>query len=356
MKIKISELREFLKRSAKIKSKGIIPVHDYLLVEFDRETVSITKSNGNAFCKHTIEEDNEGKGVFLVEEKRVSALVANAKGEHLTFATKGKQVIVTDATNKLTLQGEDPKTFPAFPEMDDAKRFELDPQTLAALFEARNFTSIIESNLHYVYCHERGGIHYIEATNQQVLYSKKFDRELPFLALSPETCGIVTSFDMVQYFSAGNYDFFDTSRTLYGFIKTEYQPVNFAPVYESIDRAQTLTLTKAPVVDFCALVSSLATYKSPIIRFVDPQSGDNVLSGLYDEPEYNVDVQRVFEIQKDFDTKGFNFNVPQLTEVLKCFATDEVILSPDPKHHAWCLRHPEEEGLEIIMVSYQINL
>lgn len=346
MKIKVSDLRDFFKKSAKIKSNGIIPIYDFLLFEFTCEAVSITKTNGNAFCKYTVTQDTETKGQLLIEEKRLSALVNNAKGEFVHFKVKGKKITLKDDNNELSLQlNEEISAFQTMPESEGAEMVILTPDVLSALFEARNFASLVESNFHYVYAHKKGNEHCVFASNRTILYVRKFEDELPNLALSPEVCSIIASFGHVQYYSAGNYDFFDTGNTVYGFIKTTYTAPEYAPVINSIDTTQTLVLDKNEVLSFCELVNSLAVKELPIIGFEASQ--DAGLLVFYKEPEYSVETEKLLPVERNFWPEDFSMNASMLKDVLKCFTSEKIVIATSGKQNIFGISAPEEKALTI---------
>jgi DNA polymerase III sliding clamp (beta) subunit (PCNA family) len=352
MKIKVSDLKEFFKRSNKIKSNGVLPIHDYLLIESTPECVAITKSNGNMYCKHTIEEDNQGTEKLLVEEKRLSALVGNAKGEFIHFNTKGKKVTLKDAANEVKLEAMkevEVNAFKTFPESEGADRITLNPDVLAALFEARNFSAIVESNFHYVYAHKKEAGHFIYSSNGHLMYLRKFEEELPELVLSPEVCSIVCQFQSVQYYTAGNYDFFDTGATVYGFIKSEYKAPEYMQIIRSINQDEQITMNRAEVISFCELVSSLAVAKFPVLKF--EETAEDTLLMQYEESEYNVKTEREVKVKKNLWPETFAFNSGYLTQVLKCFTTEEVNLSANADQKLWCFTHPDEPTLTILIAK-----
>lgn len=355
MKIKISDLREFFKRSNKIKSHGIIPMHDYLLIEFEKECISITKTNGNMFCKHVVEEGGEGVGKILIEEKRLSALVNNAKGEFVTFKVSGKKTIIKDEINEVKLEtmGDvNVEAFQKFPDTQGAERTILNPEMLAALFEAKNFASIVESNLHYVYAHELKGSYYVFATNRHLLYQRKFDEPLPQLALSNDVCSIISTFQHVEYFTAGNYDFFDTGKTVYGFIKTEYTPPDYTQIIDRLSEDESFTLVKEEILSFCELVNSLAISKFPVLIFDD---ADEKIVVHFDENEYNAECEKILDVQKNFYPKSFAMNCADLTQALKCFISEEIVFAPGDNERIYGLTHPEEKGLLVMVCPVMLK-
>lgn len=349
MKIKVADLKDFLKKSNKIKSNGIIPIHDYLLIEFEPSSVSITKNNGNMFCKHTVEEENKGTDKLLVEEKRLIALVNNAKGEFISFKKTGKKIVLKDDVNELKLEQPkeiDVNIFQTLPNNEGAEKTILTPDVLAAIFEARNFCSILECNLHFVYLQQIENFYCVFATNQHTIYQRKFEAPLPQLSLSVEVASIVSTLQHVEYFTAGNYDFFDTGRTVYGFIKSDYKAPDYMHIIRSINNEETMTFSKEQLSSFCALVGSLAVKQIPIIKFDDIEEA---VLAHYDEVDYNTESEKKLDVEKNFPPKPFALNCNYLSQILKCFTTESVVLSPGQNERIYSVTHTEEKGLTILI-------
>lgn len=355
MKIKVSDLKEFFKRSSKIKSNGIIPIYDYLLFEFVPNRVTIAKSNGNIFCKHTIDEPGAHNQAFFVEEKRLVALVNNAKGEYITFKVSGNKTVLKDERNEVKVEApHDMKVslFQKFPDTEGAEKTILNPGVLSALFEARSFASVVESNFGFVYAHKKETGFYVYASNGHLIYLRKFEEELPDLALLPETCSIIATYPHLEYFTSDNYDLFDTGKTLYGFIKTTYRAPEYFHIIKNIDQSQFLTVKKEEVLSFCELVKSLSVHSYEIIKF---EAADEGLFAKYEEIEYNVEAEKTIELKKNFWPEGFALNNALFTQILKCFPTEEITLSPSPGQKIFGVIAPEEEGLIIAIAPFYIK-
>lgn len=347
MKIKANDLKEFFKRSGKIKSAGIIPIYDYLLIECGKESVSITKTNGYTFCKHIAEEDNDTQDKFIIEEKRLSALVANDEGEYIYIERKGGKIVLKDKVNKVLLPDDQkPEHFPKFPDNDHKEKTLLNTEVLAALFEGKNFVLSLEvdTNFSFVYVVKKDGKFYVAATNRNILYLRKINEALPQFAVSSEACSIISAFNHVEYYPAGNYDFFDTGKTVYGFIRTTFKAPDFWPIIGSIEADKTIKVSKEAIASFMKLVNSTSVKKIPIVRF---EAQDKALLLSYDESEYNADAEREIEIEKNFWPEVFHLNASFVALILKCFRTDNVFISPNTGNYLFAFTHPEEKGLTV---------
>jgi DNA polymerase III sliding clamp (beta) subunit (PCNA family) len=348
-KIKLSDLKDFLRKSSKIKTNGVIPVHEFLLIETFAEEITITKTNGNAFIKTTITQDNEAVEKHLIEEKRLSAFASNAKGEFITVRQVKQTTILKDGENEVKLGAVDGVNFEAFqrfPETEGAETTVLGPDLLAALFAAKDFVSILESNLHFVYVQPDGNGSVVFATNQHLLYERKFEEVLPEMTLSPDVCSIVSTFNHVSFFTAGNYNFFDTGSTVYGFIKTEYKAPNYKVVINQISFEDELKMDREEVLSFCQLVNSLSVEKFATIKFDDIEEAMLI---HWDESGYSTETERKLDVEKNFPPKPFALNCIYLMQILKCFDTKEVSFYPGDNERIYAITHPDEPGLKILI-------
>lgn len=349
MQIKLSTLKDFFSKSAKIKSNGVIPIYNYLLIECDRENISIIKTNGNAFIKQCAEEENKAEEKYLVEEKRLVALVRNAKGDFINITAKGKKLILKDAANEIKLEAMDGvnfEAFPKFPGSEGAETFVLTPDVVSALFVARNFAATLESNLHFVYALKFRGKNVVFATNRHILYLKEFEEEVPALALSPEICSIVCPFNSLEYYTAGNYDFFNTGNTVYGFIKTEYTAPDFSPIIDGIDFENKMTINKDELFSFCKLVESLAVKEIPILKF---EENDGELLAYYEEAELSTETEKVLKVEGEIIC-GFALNNGFLKQALDCIGTDDVVFHVRHSQKPIGVTHPDEKGLTLLIM------
>lgn len=347
-KINISELREFLKRSGKIKTNGILPIHDFILVEFELETTNLIKTNGKVYCKHRIEEGTDTPARVLIEEKKLAALVSNSKGgEFITVKVKGEQVILQDQASKITVAFEDAKHFPEFPENGEGERVGLSGEVLAALFEASKFTLLGDTNFSNVYIQKHGTQYCVISSNRGILYRRAFDYALPQLALNPEACNMISGFNMVEYYTQGNYNFFDTGKTIFGFVVSEFSAPDLVPVFTQLKMENEFTISKESVTSFCDLVNSSATLKFPDV-VVEPGK-DNVLSFSYNEAHTNMDVQKNIEAKSNFEVERFKCSANNLSNIIGCFSTDEVVFHPSHKGNVYGFDHADEPGLLVAL-------
>lgn len=346
MKIKVVDLKEFIKRSAKITSNGIIPIYDYLLFEFNKESICITKTNGQTYCKHEIDNDGNEVCSLLIEEKRLTSFVNNTGGEELTFKIKNKQVEISDSVNLVSVPTEEVSLFPAFPEQGNSNEaVSISSEVIKSLNEAKQFrfNGKYETNYSYIYVSKNEIGSFVFATSGNVFYLKKFEEDLPAFSLSPESCSMLLPYSNVLYYSSNNYNFFNTGKTIFGFIQSELKSVDFRPVLNSVNRSEWLEIDRKDFVDFSDLVLSFS-FLVPIIRF--SFSGENVLAN-YSEENYNVNAERLISAKKNFEADSFNFNASFINMALRCFTGEKIKAFPAFK--SYCFESEEEKGLSIVV-------
>ncbi|MCG2614868.1 hypothetical protein LZZ85_11270 [Terrimonas sp. NA20] len=351
MRIKVTDLREFFKRSSKIRSNGVLPIHDYLKIDFSREAVVITKSVSFAFCRHEIESESNDIETILVEEKRLSALVNSAEGEYITFEIKKDKILLSDSINEVSLKAENVEGFSKQPKQGDNETYILSESVISALFQAKSFIYVmqLDNNYGHVYCSNVGEDSYIFSTNGQALYLKKLTEKLPAFSLNPVACETLAPYETLVYYTAENYNCFDSGKTLFGFAKSEMKAPNFSPVVNNIDREKGITVNKDDLLKFTSLVNSFS-FKVPIIS-IEP--GEGSLALRYNEVDYQVDAQRDIEAVMNFSPEVFHWNTQFLEPVLKCFSTEKVTLHPGGPLYA--VENPEEEGLTIGLIKVKYN-
>src|SRR5688572_7795118 len=104
IKVPVSDIRSFKKSSSHIRSKGIMPILDY--IKFDNGT--ITKTNINEF----VVQESDFNGAFLVEERVLFNFIEYTSAADISFVADGKKIIITDGSQKTSSKQEDINLFP----------------------------------------------------------------------------------------------------------------------------------------------------------------------------------------------------------------------------------------------------
>ncbi len=371
MKIAVTELREFFKRTSKIKTNNILPVYGSILFEFTKECVYLTKTNGFSFCKHEIESEENEEGIFAIEEKRLTPLVNNAVGEFIEFKLKTKKAIVaekeqiitiaviSDDENTSSIQVIDHTAFPSFPEQNKSSEpVYLNNDVIKSLNEAKSFCFVanVETSYSYVYLSKKNGGNFIFSTTGQIFYLNKIEDELPEFSLSPESCSMLLPYTNIMYYKAGNYNFFNTGKTVFGFIQSRLNPPNFQVIIDAIDRTDFIELKRQQVIDFSELVLSFSL-EVPVVIFSFEESG---LVGSYSEAEYNVDTKRSLYVNKNHDADDFALNASFTHMALSCFTGENlkgyIVRDNNGKENSFCIESEENPGLSIVLGLYHTKI
>lgn len=265
--IKISELKEFLKRSSNIKDAGIIPIYSYIKLETTQPgVVKLTKSNQRVFIQHTIEADFKKPFAVLLDQKILTAAVNQSDDAELVISKKADMIYLSDGKMKLEYQlghGETPELFPAV----QAK----DSESHAVFFDSDVIEAIALAHIHCEKNSETPGPNtfvnakhldakrsYIYGMNGIIFYCKTFGFKLPLLQLSEEACAIISRFPSAEYYQTERYDIFDVGNTVYGFIKPDTATVDITAFFERLSGKEFIfSVTKKEIVKFCDFAADI---------------------------------------------------------------------------------------------------
>src|SRR5687767_14247102 len=111
MKIKVSEIKEFFRRSKSIKNSSLLPILNYLKLESKDGEATLSKTNEKSYCIHQIE--CEGTGVYLLNESKLLAAINNPQcGNEITIEEKGTQIRLVSSKVDLSFAKADEKLYP----------------------------------------------------------------------------------------------------------------------------------------------------------------------------------------------------------------------------------------------------
>lgn len=314
IKIKTADIAEFFKRSKSIKANAIMPILSYLKLEGTDEGATIAKSNLNAFCVHQVSEVQVNEPVLL-DERLLNALLQNTSAPELEIGVHQKTISLKCGTATLSFPREDASLFPQCAAPAEAKEWTPLPGTvLESLGIAKNFVKVLSDNmetpLSFVYCY--GGK--VVATDSHVLYKKQFDFELPELMLYPDTCTVLAGFESIAHCTKGNYDYFDTGKTMYGFIMPEGRRPDFDRVMPKPDLSQYFEIQLSDMVAACQLAASVCTTKDVDGKIAPGMSGITFTSEI---PDYDTPVVYDIPTEGPATCKQFGFNAKLMLSYLK---------------------------------------
>lgn len=112
MTVKTSDILEFQRNCAAIKTNALLSVLSYLLLDENR----LTKNNLAAFVTQQIETDNKEK--ILIDEKELFSFASFTDDEVFNIELSGMNVVLIDSTS----QTSHPACFDEFPLNDESKQ------------------------------------------------------------------------------------------------------------------------------------------------------------------------------------------------------------------------------------------
>lgn len=289
MKIKTSELREFMPLAAAVPSKGILPILSY--IKFSNGT--LTKTDLSTYVIHEISAQGED---MLLNEKILSAFLKDCRGDEFTIIKEGDEIFLVDGKRKTKFATEDMTLFPEVPTRGDEVPIELNQEALTAIYSASKNIGETKLNDFVDFVHITDGM--VIGTDRASLFCKKIP-ELPNLIIDAYCASVITKFTSVNFFQSGNYNFFTTGKTIYGFvqyanIKTPPQLSSFVPTKKPNTFMEFET---RDLIGFCE--SAMAYSPSPIISFT--MNGGSL---SFVDAEYRVDSVQELDVTGDYKPVG----------------------------------------------------
>lgn len=264
--IKLAELKEFFRRARAVKDGSILPIYQYFKLEC-ADVAKITKTSGSAFITHELASAKFKKNIILLLEiKMLTGFVAAATGEVLTIKIKDNQVEYTDERYTMRHQVVDPKDFQPVKDLKEAQWSTLPQSMLEAISIARQYcanNTVNETWMDYVWVSPIKGEGKkkqvcVFATDAIILYYKKFDGDVPMIVMEKDIAMVISSFTSVNYAKVGNYHYYDTGNSLYGFaeLAIQYGAGQFETVIAAYEKAVSFIIPQKEIIDFCDLVVS----------------------------------------------------------------------------------------------------
>lgn len=276
MILKTIELRRFFQNASAIRSKGILPILDFVKIDGNK----IIKTNTEAYIEMDI--TPTGKSM-LIDENTLSTLVKTTTSDEIKVEIDGKRVYLLDGRNKLFFQlPDDASLYPEFPDREKEEEYRLDAEVLIAIGEALKNVggSGLADSFDFVHLSNN----YVFGSDHFRFYFKKFDK-LPTVSLSHLAASIICQFGGANFYERGNYYFFEIGNTLYGFAKEETVPPQFISFLDFTTKEPYAEINTSEVTEFLELLKSQTSsnsvtcdFKGDILSFhdVDLETGNEI--------------------------------------------------------------------------------
>jgi hypothetical protein len=252
------QLKRFYANSSQIKSKGILPILDYIKISDD----VILKTNTEAFIKMDI--TPTGK-TFLIDENTLGKLLSITKSDIINVEVKDKRVCLNDGFNKAYFPLPDyADLYPEIPEIEKKEGVVLTESVLKSIGIASKNVAVgdVRPALNCVNLHEN----FVFGTDTFKFYSKKFDN-LPSLSISPLAASIISQFGSATYYSQGNFNIFEIGSLVYGFAKEEVVVPDFVSFLKKCTKDEYMEMEVETVLSFIDFLQGTTSSKSVTCNF-----------------------------------------------------------------------------------------
>lgn len=323
----------------------------YVKLECFRDHAMLSKTNLANYCIHRVIGQFE-PCTILIDEKLLSALLSSTPSPVIDIDANGNNIIIDDAYSKITFPVEDVRNYPEFPENEgETKKYTLSGDVLQSIGIARNYvmgSTVNEQPMSFVIVKNS---HEVFASNNAIIYFKKFKEELPDLILYPECCNALSNFDEAIYYTLGQYDFFDVGTTTYGFIKPEQKQPAYERIITMLVKGGGFSIAKPNIERFCELAINATASAFP--ESVVKDNGDGVTFKL-ENNSYDIDATMNFDvIEKDITIDDFHFNPKIMLPVIKPLPYQAIHFTPNK--FGYIITTPEDENYSGIISALAKN-
>jgi DNA polymerase III sliding clamp (beta) subunit (PCNA family) len=318
--IEVSEIKEFFKRSKGVKPNTSNPITSYIKLEAN-ENCTLLKTNLNSYCVHEVKADYPSSFVCLVDERLLAKVLEQGTDDVVEIKVEPGRVILTCGIAQVRDSFTDPSLFPTFPEISEQKEGKVLTKDVLEAVGIAAQTLVVDRDCQLSYVHVNGAVF---SSDNFSLYLKKLSDSFPDLVLDRECCLVISEYDSLQYFTAGNYHFFDTGKTMYGFIKTEYKTPAYHVIFKKSE-GEPFEINKEDFISFCEL-TSVSPAKVPIASF-DSKDGKILFS--FNDPEFGKGAEMEFEMSGEIK-EPFNFNPRLILPFIKSLPYKKLLFAPLP--------------------------
>lgn len=311
VKVPVADIRSFKKNSSHIQNKGILPILDY--IKFDNGT--ITKTNLNEF----VIQESTFTGSFLVEERILFNFIDYTSALEVTFVTDGKRVILSDGSQKTGSTQGDITLFPIPEEMPE-ESVSLTDTILKYFGSAAKYTQEGNDDLRKTHIFIGGSA--ILASDANIAFYRKIDRELPKTAIPRSVAQRVSSIDPADFAQTEKKLFFKAGKVIYGFQKTEATYIDMSSFFK-FENLDSFHAPKAELIAFNEMCLSMSKIKM-CHPFLEIKDGKLLMSAV--NSDYGVDNEKEIEIVGKMEGK-VQYDASTLNRLLKTAPDEELTFS-----------------------------
>ena len=352
--IKTSDIKDFLNRTKGIKQTGILPILSYVELEIADGKATICETNEAIWCLHevTAESKNKKGEKVLIEKSILAAVASGSSSDLLTLKQTGKDMEISDGVQRLKFKLPETEQYPQFPEKEKSAKTTLLPQAFfSALIQSIPFIGGIDGPYAFAFVNSLGKKKSdMFATDAHSFYHRRFDFDMPNLKLSKDYAQILAMYKECHHHEAGNYDFFDTGNTVYGFIKTEQQGPNYKPIIGAFSSENKFTLNKKPLIAFAEMCVRITPLTYCLFNIKNAIGDDTKLELAFNVDEYGRSNEAEMDVKTNHTIGRINFNAKVLPTLLNTLPSDEVDFYRVSTMHF--IKDPGDDALTLIVQGY----
>lgn len=314
IKIPVSELRKFQKRSSHIKGNRIIPIYNYIKFQDG----IITKNNAEQF----IEQRTEFEGLFFVEELVLNSFIDNTSDTEITFIIGESDVTITDSQTRVKSKSINGKEF-IVPPIAEGECTTLGKDVLEAISTASRFTE--KSDGHPITPYVFIGNKAVTAMGTFTWYYKPIEIETKQIILTSAASSKIGNMDLVFFYENERYLIFRSEDATYGFIKPTVKFHELSNHFNLPNNAK-FTAEKNGIISFNSLCLSI----SPTTSVADlTMTSDGLVLTMIDE-DYGRQNTRLVAASGDI-ARTFRYHPIHLNRILKVIPDHEITFYEDQK-------------------------
>lgn len=316
--IQTKEFKTFFQLSAGIKASALYPALDVIKMSVSEGVCTLTKTNMNSYVRYDFF-ITAPECCLLLDDKLIRAFIAQSR-EEVVISFTDKKINIKEGASVITFDSKPIDEFPQFPKRSH-EPYLFSREAAATLKIAKNYVMDAYSSFNYVHVKNNE----VFASNGSYIYTKKISTMLPDIVLSAEACNILNEEDYT-YYKAENYDFFVTSSTCFGFIKSEFATPAYEPILNKGDKGRFFSCKKTDLLKFCELVNASTKEEVPLSKIFPGQL-------LYDEHSFNTKIDCEFKTEGNEDPVEFKFGTKNMGRLISALPYETLNFSKAGPHY-----------------------
>lgn len=330
MKLQVSQLREFIKYISVIKNTNM---SNDLLKYIKVKKGLITKTNLSIYCSMQIDYNEEEE--ILIDENILKMLLNKTNAPEIEIKKlEDKTVIISDGSNFFDYITEDETLYPQLYETPNGKGSPVGKEIINTIKTARSFVSEDAAATNFRCVHFIDN--FVLAITGNLFYIQQFKWKFPNVVLLDDYCDVITQFESCFFNQTSQHYFYDFGLVRYAFLKTEYPTPDVIGRYEMLKnlQANTFTIDKKELVDFCDMANGLTSTKEVYCSFEKDEKLGSVF--VRKDLDYSKSCKKKIYVDGDLAKYAFNSrrsinaikSLPQMH--LKCkVASNTLIITSD---------------------------